>query len=162
MEIQRNKKSTEHIPNEKPEPIEIKDLAIEMPRSGFTEMALENLKRLVESKAGLLKKALGIESLALEITEDKVGFPWFNTEGGAEAIKAYTHLIAALCEMAKTQQRVNSSEKAVDNEKYAFRCFLIRLGFIGPEYKEERKILLSKLRGNSAFKLPKDEVSHDE
>jgi len=40
----------------------------------------------------------------------------------------------------------------VENEKYAFRCFLLRLGFIGAEYKIERKILLRNLTGSSAFK----------
>ncbi|OQA05479.1 MAG: hypothetical protein BWY65_02388 [Firmicutes bacterium ADurb.Bin373] len=54
--------------------------------------------------------------------------------------------------MAKNQKRVTATEKAYDNEKYAFRCFLLRLGFIGPEYKEERKILLSRLTGSAAFK----------
>lgn len=72
----------------------------------------------------------------------------------------------ALCEMAKTQQRVNATEKQVENEKYAFRCFLIRLGFVGSEYKTERKILLKNLSGNSAFKNsapPKaEEVTADE
>ena len=43
-------------------------------------------------------------------------------------------------------------EKAVDNEKYAFRCFLLRLGFIGADYKTDRKILLKNLEGSSAFK----------
>ncbi len=43
-------------------------------------------------------------------------------------------------------------EKRVDNEKFAFRVFLIRLGFIGDDYKAARKILLSNLSGNSAFK----------
>jgi hypothetical protein len=38
------------------------------------------------------------------------------------------------------------------NEKYTFRCFLLRLGFIGPEYKDERKILLRNLSGSSAYK----------
>lgn len=36
--------------------------------------------------------------------------------------------------------------------EYAFRCFLLRLGFIGSEYKKERKILLKNLTGSSAFK----------
>ncbi len=40
----------------------------------------------------------------------------------------------------------------MDNEKYAFRCFLLRLGFIGSEYKAERKILLKNLCGSSTFK----------
>jgi hypothetical protein len=70
----------------------------------------------------------------------------------ADEVKAYSHLIAALCEMSKNQKRISATEKAVDNEKYAFRCFLLRLGFIGNEYKTERKILLRNLSGSSAFK----------
>ena len=52
----------------------------------------------------------------------------------------------------KEGKRVTATEKPVDNEKYAFRCFLLRLGFIGSEYKAERKILLKNLSGSSAFK----------
>jgi len=36
----------------------------------------------------------------------------------------------------------------VENEKYPFRCFLLKLGFIGNEYKAARKILLARLEGN--------------
>ena len=51
---------------------------------------------------------------------------------------------------------MKAKEKIVDNEKYAFRCFLLRLGFIGTEYKTERKILLRNLSGSSAFKAGRD------
>ena len=135
-----------------PEPDEDIGLVIEMPRSFFTDTALDNLKRLVESKASLIKKALDAETLEFEVTDDKVRFPWFEDGTDPDAVKAYTHFVTALCEMAKTQQRVNATEKQVENEKYAFRCFLLRLGFIGAEYKEERKILLRNLSGSSAFK----------
>ena len=54
--------------------------------------------------------------------------------------------------MSKEQKRITASEKEVENEKYAFRCFLLRLGFIGTEYKTDRKILLQNLSGSSAFK----------
>ena len=54
--------------------------------------------------------------------------------------------------MANKQNRITATEKPVENAKYAFGCFLLRLGFIGSEFKMERKILLSKLTGNSAFK----------
>lgn len=64
----------------------------------------------------------------------------------------YMHLVSALCEMARNAKRVTATEKEVDNEKYAFRCFLLRLGFIGAEYKVERKILLKNLTSSSAFK----------
>ena len=58
--------------------------------------------------------------------------------------------------MSKAQKRINTKEKAVENEKYAFRCFLLRLGFIGAEYKAERKLLLKNLTGSSAFKKEKN------
>ena len=136
-------------------------LIIQMPRADFTDTAIENLKGLVESKAALIKKALDTDSIPIIVNDEFVAFPWFQGECSAEEIKAYTHFVTALCEMAKKQTRVNSTEKSVENEKYAFRCFLLRLGFIGPEYKMERKILLSKLSGSSAFKsgTAKQEVS---
>ena len=128
------------------------NLIIQMPRADFTDTAIENLKGLVESKAALLKKALDTDSIPIIEDEEYVAFPWFQGKCSSEEVKAYTHFVTALCEMAKKQTRVNSTEKSVENEKYAFRCFLLRLGFIGPEYKIERKILLSKLSGSSAFK----------
>jgi len=145
-----------------PETYEDIGLVIEMPRSSFTDTALDNLKRLVESKSNLIKKALGTETLELEITDDKVRFPWFEDDTNPDAVKAYTHFVTALCEMARVQKRVTAKEKETGNDKYAFRCFLLRLGFIGTAYKEERKILLRNLTGSSAFKTPKSEVIGDE
>ena len=119
-------------------------LTIEMPMDGFTEDALSNLEKLVASKATLIKRAIGVDALPIEQTETTLKFPWFSGSLTAEEVNAYARFIGALCAMAKKQQRVTAIEKAYDNEKYAFRCFLLRLGFIGPEYKEERKILLSR------------------
>jgi hypothetical protein len=127
-------------------------LTIELPRSAFTDVALDNLKRLVESKSSLIKKALGTDCIPIITNEETISFPWFQGELTSDEVKAYTCFITALSELAKTQQRVNATEKEVENEKYAFRCFLIRLGFVGTEYKAERKILLKNLSGNSAFK----------
>lgn len=126
-------------------------LTVALSRETFTDNALENLQKLVDSKAALMKKALAVDALPVEVTEDKVSFPWF-AEADSDSAKAYTHFITALCDMAKNQKRITAKEKAAENEKYAFRCFLLRLGFIGPEYKEERKILLRNLKGSSAFR----------
>ena len=127
-------------------------LCISMPRSSFTEKALENLKGILEAKGDLIRHALEAEDLPIEISEDEVSFPWFEELPTPEEIKAYTHFISALSEMAINQKRITVKEKEVENEKYAFRCFLLRLGFIGKEYKEERKILLRNLTGSAAFK----------
>ena len=127
-------------------------LCVSIPRGWFTETTLENLKNLIDSKGNLIKKALGVTDLPILTTEEKVSFPWFTADLTPEEIKAYNNFICKLCEMAKTQKRVTAKEKDVANEKYTFRCFLLRLGFIGAEYKEDRKILLRNLSGSSAFK----------
>ena len=124
-------------------------LTVEIP---LEKVAAGNLTKLLDAKGGLIRKALGISALPIEVLEDRVAFPWFSELPDADAVQAYTHFILALCEMSKNAKRVTVTEKAVDNEKYAFRCFLLRLGFIGAEYKTERKILLKNLSGSSAFK----------
>lgn len=131
---------------------EIHGICISMPRSIFTDSNLENLKAIVAAKGSLIKKALGVDELPIEVTDTKVSFPWFIGEPTPEEVKAYDTFICKLCEMARNQKRVSTKEKEVDNEKYAFRCFLLRLGFIGNEYKAERKILLRNLTGSSAFR----------
>ena len=44
-------------------------VCISMPKSLFTDSNLENLKALIAAKGGLIKKALGVDDLPLEITD---------------------------------------------------------------------------------------------
>ena len=127
-------------------------LTVQMPKDSFTEDSLDNLHRLIEAKGSLIKKALDVTDLPITEEDDKISFLWFTTELNADEVRAYTHFIAALCEMARNQRRVTAKEKETDNDKYTFRCFLLRLGFIGADYKTERKILLRNLSGSSAFR----------
>ena len=130
-------------------------LTVEIP---LDKVAVGNLTKLLEAKGNLIRKALGIADLRIEVLEDRVTFPWFS-QVDADSATAYTHFISALCEMSRNAKRVTATEKPVENEKDAFRCFLLRLGFIGSEYKVERKILLKNLTGSSAFK--NGGVSHE-
>ncbi|WP_343212196.1 virulence protein [Akkermansia sp.] len=116
------------------------------------KVSVGNLTKLLDAKGNLIKKALGIDATPIEISEDAVSFPWFSEMPDADTVRAYTHFISALCQMSREQKRITATEKNIENEKYAFRCFLLRLGFIGAEYKTERKILLKNLTGSSAFK----------
>ena len=127
-------------------------ICVSMPKSLFTDSNLENLKALIAAKGSLIKKALGVDDLPLEVTDMKVSFPWFPATPTPDEMKAYDTFICKLCEMARNQKRINATEKPTDNEKFAFRCFLLRLGFIGAEYKTARKILLKNLSGSSAFR----------
>lgn len=119
----------------------------------FDKVSVGNLTKLLEVKGNLIKKALGIDDLPLAMNDDSVSFLWFKNEVlPPEYIHAYTEFISLLCQMTTKQKRITATEKEYDNEKYAFRCFLLRLGFIGAEHKVARKILLQKLEGSSAFK----------
>lgn len=131
-------------------------LTVEIP---LEKVAVGNLTKLLDAKGNLIRKALGITDLRIELLEDRVAFPWF-PQVDADSAAAYTHFISALCEMSRNAKRVTATEKSVENEKYAFRCFLLRLGFIGTEYKAERKILLRNLSGSAAFKNMPEEKSN--
>lgn len=132
---------------------EVNILTIEMPAD---KVNTGNLQKLLDAKGALIRKALGIDNLAFEIHEDRVSFPWFIDPAPDYAL-AYTQFIAAICKMSTEQKRITARVREVDNEKYAFRCFLLRLGFIGEEFKQSRKILLSNLDGSSAFKTVKED-----
>lgn len=127
-------------------------LVISFPKGGFTDDSLANLEKILAAKAGLIKKALGADRVEFDASDEKwVAFPWWDQMPPMENATAYSAFIAAVCKLAKNAKRVTAKEAPVESEKYAFRCFLLRLGFIGAEHKTERKILLSKLSGSAAF-----------
>ena len=127
-------------------------LSVEIPKGDMTPTAMENLRRLVASKATLLKKALDTDGLPMTEHSDRIGFGWFRPTDDQSELAAYYQLVQGLCELARTQKRVSASEQEVENEKYAFRCFLLRIGFIGQDYKDSRRVLLKRLTGNAAFR----------
>lgn len=127
-------------------------LCIELPLKDTTEAAIDNLRRMLDSKATLIKKALGADSLEIEITEERIRFPWFDRIPEPDVISATAHFLGHMLDAAKSHKRVTAKEKETDNEKYAFRCFLLRLGFIGDEFKETRRTLLRNLTGSAAFR----------
>ena len=128
-------------------------LTIEIPLDGFTPEKLDNLSKLVNAKAPLLKASIGTDDLPIKQTADTLQFPWFKGTIDTEHTEAYATLISLLCKTAIEKKRITAREKDIDgNPKYAMRCFLLSLGFIGDEYKAARKILLSRLEGNSSWK----------
>ncbi len=127
-------------------------LTIEMPKTGFTDISLDNLQKIIASKAALLKKALGTDSLAVIDTGDTLKFPWFALHGLVGEADAYSRLVAAICDTARRRKRVTAKERDSENDKFDFRLFLVQLGFIGDEYKTARRILLRSLTGNSSWK----------
>ena len=133
-------------------PVQQDKLTIAIPRESLTDTALENLQKITANKQTLFQRAFRMDSTEIEITDEKINFTWFPYTVDGDDIAAYTQFISRLCDMARDAKRVSSKPTETDNDKYAFRCFLLRLGFIGKEYKTARKILLRNLTGNSAFR----------
>ena len=126
-------------------------LTVQMPADFFNEHTLGNLQQICENKATLFKAAFQTDTLDMISSDEKVEFPWFKVEQDGDADAYYT-FISMLCEFAKNQGRINRKPDTSDNPKYTMRCFLIRLGMVGAEFKAARKVILRHLSGNSAFR----------
>lgn len=126
-------------------------LTVEMPLEMVDESTLDRLRKIVENKGELFKTAFKTDNLEIVAEEDKIYFPWFTLENDDDAA-AYFTFISMLCEFAKNQKRINNKPETTDNPKYTMRCYLLRLGMIGAEYKSTRKVLLRNLSGSSAFR----------
>jgi len=137
-------------------------LTIEVPVLGFTPQHIENLNLMVESKAPLLKKAIGIDELPINMGLDTLQFPWFPSEP-AENTECWVQFIHALCETAREKKRVTAKpQESYENEAFTMRVWLINLGLVGKEYSKIRRLLGSGLSGNSAWRFGKPEKAKPE
>lgn len=125
-------------------------LTISVPRETLSDEKITVLEQIIAGKANLLKRAIGTDALAVKVSDSTIEFPWFPFTQDIDEVRAYTELITMLCAMANRQKRTGAV-KETDNEKYTFRCFLLRLGMIGAEYKTTRRILLRNLTRATAF-----------
>ncbi len=126
-------------------------LTVQMPLNSLDERTLNRVRRIIENKGELFKSAFKTDSLDILKTEKTVDFPWFTIKQDGDE-DAYCTFISMLCEFAKNLNRINNKPDTSDNPKYAFRCFLLRLGMIGADFKATRKVLLRNLSGSSAFR----------
>nr|DAE60179.1 MAG TPA: Putative amidoligase enzyme [Caudoviricetes sp.] len=70
----------------------------------------------------------------------------------AGQLKSYIQLCLALSQMAKTVKSASPKPQQNENPKYAMRTWLLRLGFIGEEFKTARDIITKRLAGDTAFR----------
>lgn len=134
-------------------------LCVSVPIVGYGVDAQNNILSIVNTNHELIAKALGVKKLPVKMGKETMDFPWFTKDLTEDEKQICERFIDHICTMARTQKRVQAKKKTVKNEKYAFRCFLLRLGYIGNDSKADRKYLLRNLDGNSAFKGGKDEFS---
>lgn len=70
----------------------------------------------------------------------------------AGQLKSYIQLCLALSQMAKTVRTASPQPAQNENPKYAMRTWLLRLGFIGEEFRSARELLTKRLDGDAAFR----------
>ena len=80
--------------------------------------------------------------------------PHDGKKGGIHAgeMKAYIQLCLAMSELAKELKYASPKPQQTENEAYAFRCWMLRLGFIGEEFETARQILMKNMDGNCAWR----------
>ena len=70
----------------------------------------------------------------------------------AGQLKSYIQLCLALSQMAKEVRTASPKPQQNENPKYAMRTWLLRLGFIGDEFKTARDLFTKRLDGDAAFR----------
>ena len=92
----------------------------------------------------------------LKITTEKVIFTGFPTASDHEHLTAFAQLAVLMNQQAISQKRIQAKDVNDENEKYALRTWLLRLGMNGPDFKETRKILMENLSGHAAFRTDEE------
>ena len=94
----------------------------------------------------------------ITITPEEISFTSLPETTEPERLRAFTELVAMMNKQAIEQKRVQAKAVNEENEKYALRIWLTRLGMNGPEFKTTRKVLMENLTGHSAFRTPAEEA----
>lgn len=119
----------------------------------FIEALIEEAPASVEDFLQLVERVeANDKNSGIEFTAEGITFSGFPVSEDATVVRAYMDLASLICKEAAARKRVQLEIGDSDNEKYAFRVWLLRLGMTGNDYKTTRKILLENLAGNCAFR----------
>ena len=94
----------------------------------------------------------------LTFTPEGITFSSLPETTDAEKLRTFTILAGMMNKQALDQKRIQAKAVNDENEKYALRIWLTRLGMNGSEFKEARKVLMANLTGHCAFRTPAEEA----
>ena len=133
-------------------------MAVQLSMAGLDhrERFESNLANLYESRGALLQKAVGREfgSLAdcsLLGEQGAVSLPLFPSSLDENDVRGYVQLSQGIVDFAAKSKGIRQKENDLSNEKFRMRTWLVRIGFVGEEFKYARKLLTENLSGNSAW-----------
>ncbi|MEW6866872.1 hypothetical protein V3M66_00200 [Trueperella pyogenes] len=142
------------------DPEAVRWVAITVPLPGWGEREKHNLVAMLEAYGPLIGRALrlGIDG-DVQFTTNKDGqcvaeFVWFDQPVPDADFEAATALVHRLVDKAATARTARAAPPQADNDRYAMRTWLTRLGFNGPEHAATRHALTHRLEGNGAWRNP--------
>lgn len=118
-----------------------KELLTALDEAGIVKM--EDFIHMVTEHGGLT---------GLTFDDGKVNFTGFPMTEDPDKVKAFTDLASLMNRHAITMKRIQAKEVNDENEKYAMRIWLLRVGMNTDEYKNTRKVLMENLTGHTAFR----------
>lgn len=139
-------------------------LTITIQRKSLPDDALIRLQAIVLNKKVLFQRAVQKDALPIEITDEEISFPWFTLTGIEGEAAAYGQFITALCQMAREQTRILDKPYDGDNDRFAMRIFMVRMGMKGAQFALARKLMMKHLSGNSGWRYgapPKKETAQE-
>lgn len=120
---------------------------------GLPQHVTVNISNILRSKASLMQQAFQCDQdEPFERGEHAVRLAFLPATLDPDTLLAYLLFVIKLVHLASKLTRVTAKERDTSNFRYAFRCFLLRLGFIGDEYKQARKLLLQHLDGDGSWR----------
>ena len=137
-------------------------LTLAFPTTDWDDTTAGKVEATLAAKGRLIATALQIPATPMHLDEQagKAEFDWFDHVPDPQVVEAATVLIARIIDHAKAATRISAKPAETGgNDKYAMRCWLLRLGMIGDDTKRARRTLLKPLDGNAAWRTPKTEVA---
>lgn len=128
---------------------------------GINEVQIKSLEDFKIALEDIGEKSC--PGLGFNFKDKNLTFQFIKGKWIVEKVKTYSEFAEVLNRHAKSLKYASPKPSKIDNEKYTFRTWLLRLGMIGDEYKASRKVLLENLSGNAAFRKekPKQEKGED-
>ena len=145
---------------------EIINKAIGAPRAfeineRFIEAIMEEAPEEVSTFISLWEECGGRNmTKGIDFYDGKISITGFPLTEDGDWIKAYTQLAEAINKLAINSKYIRINSEPIENEKYSFRVWRVRIGFGGTEHKTSRKLLLSHLSGHTAFRTEEQKEQH--
>ncbi len=119
----------------------------------ITELNKASIQTIEEFKNEIAgKQETGYCGIEFDFTNNTITFKFAKSLLEPDKLEAYTQFVSLLSQSAKGLKHASPKATATDNYKFTIRTWLIRLGFVGNEYRKARMLLLKNLEGNGAYR----------